>query len=278
MGHIGNQDNCWGCHGNDGVPLPPASSVTGATTPSLDSTSTKRIFDGATMTVNGNGFINTDAVGAIREAGLLLTDADGNETLLAAEAGTISSTSMDVVIPGTVPAGNYRVQAAKGWAYSNPLFVTVMDSIVVDSATCSGGTVTLAGSGFDNYLDANNSGTSVSATVNVCTGKKRNRVCTDTTQAGSVSSWSDTDIVASFDACPATVDVSNVYTQASADVTSDDPAPTACSDNGDEASCLADSSCEWSVNKKGRGSCKDAGGGDTGGNNGGGNNGGGKNK
>jgi hypothetical protein len=282
FGHIGNQDNCWGCHGNNGEPLPAQNGITGATAPQLYDISTATFESGVdtVLTLGGNGLFNDSDFGTYA-SDVVLTDAAGVETILTPTA--ITSTSIDVIVPGSMSAGNYRMEARKGWAGSNPLVVSITDPIVIGSESCTGGTVTVNGSGFgDSYLDAGGSLTSVSGTVTVtetvtervCTGKGRDRVCedvettveTDVTESGAVSSWSDTEIVASFTACPSadTVVVSNVFTTSGGDT----GGGGSCADDySDSDSCNADPDCEWGgTNKKGKGgSCSDVGGGNPGG-------------
>ncbi len=82
-------------------------------------------------------------------------------------------------------------------------------TIVINSATCSNGVVTITGSGFSEYVNAVNSGTSVQLGANAC----------------SVNSWSDTHIVANCGTCSGTVQVSSVFGTASKTVVDLTPKP-----------------------------------------------------
>ena len=116
----------------------------------------------------------------------------------------------------------------------------------------------IAGSGFSGYLDASDSGTKVEAWVTYRVGGKKKG--TDVTEylTADISSWSDTEIVGSFPACPDdTVDVTTVFDTASASVIGGGGGGS-CADYTDEASCTADASCRWNSKKS---LCKDARGG-----------------
>jgi hypothetical protein len=135
---------------------------------------------------------------------VILTGADGSETVIAPDS--VAGDTINVTLGGVAP-GSYKIAAKKASRNSNPLNVSITPAASIVSATCADGTVTIAGSGFSGYLDAADSGTSVTGTVD------------GNTETGAVASWSDTEIVAGFSSCPDdTVDVTTVFDTASATV------------------------------------------------------------
>ncbi len=157
-GHVGNQDNCWGCHGFDPTNAPDA--VTGlavpnigpyavqATVPQLDEINALVWQEGSAVEgfiLAGTGFENDgvrwdEAAGSyvdqFYEPSVQLTDAAGNVTQLAAVSST--PTRISVTIPATLPAGNYDVQVSKGvdgtysrQELSNPKTVTILPAVNV---------------------------------------------------------------------------------------------------------------------------------------------------
>lgn len=205
-GHIGNSDNCWGCHGNNGevgAMSQMGSSPGGATTPQLDDINLSTWESGSTfeMTLSGNGFINQGGPGNAMtfRPTVLLTDSAGSETTL-----TPNSESVDLVhvsIPDTLPAGNYWIQVKKGGVLSNPIVATITPAINAGPAICLArfGIVLLRGNDFGMYLDGANTGTSV------------------TNGDGSVNAsiiyfWKNNMIAARFTGgCPTTIKVTNVF-------------------------------------------------------------------
>jgi hypothetical protein len=261
-GHIGNQIDCNGCHGFDNVTIERAfAPQSGPVIPGLYTTSASSVESGASVELNGTAFINlvqnpmTGEYDETLDSDVVLTGADGSETLIAPDS--ITGDTIHVTLTGVAP-GSYKLALKKTLKKSNPINLAITPNATIDSASCADGVVTIAGSGFGAYLDASNSGTSVSATVTTTTGKGKNKTTVTETVNGEVSSWRDTEIVATFASCPASVDVATVFDQATATV-GGSSSGGACSDHTDEDSCTADAACTWSP-KKG-GSCQDAGGG-----------------
>ena len=261
FGHIGSQDDCWGCHGNNGAPQ--STSGSGPVIPGLYTLSASNVAAGSSLTLSGTALVNNVQNPMSGEyditlvSDVVLTDADGFETVLV--PASINGDTIEVDIPSTMPAGNYRIAAKKALKLSNPLNLAITPDLSVTNATCAEGLVTISGSGFGSYLAADNSGTGVSGTVTyaVVSDKGKDKTSTIETQAGDVAFWSDSAIEAQFAACPDEVTVDTVFDVIVASVTNDTPAT--CSDYGDEANCSADPACAWRVNKKGRGSCSGGG-------------------
>ena len=84
----------------------------------------------------------------------------------------------------------------------------VMPAVVIDSATCKDGIVHITGSGFGQYVDPASPDIGVYLTT------------TTTTEAGTIISWNDTEIVADFGECVSgsTIEVISVFGRASAEV------------------------------------------------------------
>ena len=175
-GHIGNQDNCWGCHGNDSDMIPLYTGgmpVVTATTPRLDGISavTWKQETEFTLDLQGNGFINQGEeydplTGNVTQTTFMptvqLTDSDGNTTMLdplASAAGFIS-----VAIPGSLPSDSYQIQVKKGNKLSNPIGAMITPRIMPGPpAICfeKYRLVFLRGKNFSMHLPGSNTGTSI---------------------------------------------------------------------------------------------------------------------
>ncbi len=201
-GHIGNTDNCWGCHGNDRqvASLAAGFSPATATTPQLDGTNLSTWEQGTTfeLTLAGSGFINQG--GLLNELTfrptVQLTDSAGNTTVLTPNAESVSS--VQVTIPATLPADNYRVQIKKDTALSNPLVISVTPALSIRSAICYSrfNLVILTGTGLSQFLPGKNTGTGITG---------------DGVEAFRVFRWKNGMIAAMFTTCPTEVEVTNVF-------------------------------------------------------------------
>jgi hypothetical protein len=183
-GHIGNNDDCWGCHGFISADAAPG---TGEIVPTISSTDVLVAIAGTDTVVNltGSAFTNTylgvfDWTSAVR-----LTASDGSTTILTPDS--ISESSITVTIPGTVAAGNYDVAALKGSTASNTVVISVKPAVVITDSSCNKkkGVLSVSGSGFgekpvgsDYYINVQVDGQSVD-----------------------ITSWSDTQITASVSRC-----------------------------------------------------------------------------
>ncbi len=203
-GHIGNQDDCWGCHG-----FASAASVapySGPVVPYVydSDVSVMTAGTGAAVTLSGAAFTNLvegpQGPMEVQSSGLL-TAPDGSDTSLAPQS--VSEDEMVVSVPGTLTSGKHYLRAAKATQVSNPTVLAVKPEVTISGASCDNGTVTVTGSGFSSYVDATDSGTAVTSSI------------AGSAEKGTVVSWSDSRIVADFPACGDTVEVSSVFGSAS---------------------------------------------------------------
>jgi hypothetical protein len=152
--------------------------------------------------MTGSAFVNSVYSSVVR-----LTAPDGAEiTLVPSE---VSGTSMVVTIPAGLARGNYDLRAVKTSKVSNCASISVVPEVVITSVDRVGGTVTITGSGFCDYVDATDSGTGVFIT-------------TTKTIPCPVLSWNDTEIVVECGASSGTIEVHSVYGSASIEVGGDD--------------------------------------------------------
>ncbi len=225
FGHIGAQEDCWGCHGFDN-PGPQAlgASPTGALLPDLDYLSKSRLIKGMDTVIKLYGDAFSNVVPApmpglpemLMECKVVVTDAIGVKTILT--PSSLTESEMVVTVPGTLEAGNYDIVAAKGdvegdnYVASRALNLTVAPvAEIYGDADCNNGTVTITGSGFGGFMPAADAGTSVSRGGKAC----------------KVLSWTANEIVAECGTEGTTVDISTIYGSASADVVGCDSVVTA---------------------------------------------------
>ena len=195
-GHVGNDDDCFGCHGfTSTASIAPYS---GPVIPYVQSAdvSVMSAGTGADVTLAGAAFTNL-IEGQELTSNATLTAPDGSTTSLA--AASVSESEMVVSVPGKSTAGKYVLRAQKGPKVSNPTVIAVKPLVVIDSANCSGGTVSVTGSGFSGYVDATDSGTGITSVIG------------GVAETGSIVSWTDKQIVADFSECGDTVEVSSVF-------------------------------------------------------------------
>ena len=202
-GHIGNNDDCFGCHGfTSTADIAPFSGPVVPYVQSVD-TSVMTAGTGADITLSGAAFTNLIAGGELI-SNAVLTAPDGSTTALDPES--VTESELVVSVPGQLSAGKYALRAAKNTKLSNPRIITVKPLVKITSATCSGGTVSVRGSGFSGYVDAIDSGTSITSVIG------------GAAETGSVVSWTDRQIVADFSQCGDTVEVSSVFGAATAGI------------------------------------------------------------
>lgn len=181
--HVGNNNDCWGCHGFAQAAAPGA----GPATPYLLGTDTLGSTSGLDTTVTLAGAALTNLVGSYRWlSDITMTAADGSSTTLT--PASVTSNQMSVTIPAATAPGNYRLRAVKGtYAASNPIVISVRPNVVISGSECDRkkGTLTITGSGFgekpagtDEYINVQVNGNTVN-----------------------VTSWSDTQIRASVSGC-----------------------------------------------------------------------------
>lgn len=192
-GHIGNPDDCWGCHGYSTAPAP----GTGSITPYITGTNLNIITAGidTQVTFTGSSFTNFDGPAELTSDLVLKAD-DGTETTLAAD--TISAGFLTATLPETLPTGNYRTRAVKGSASSNPIVLSIIPPVVITAVDCNEafGTLIITGTGFgdpppegsEEYLNVMLGNTLVESTM-----------------------WSDTHIQALVSSCTGGVTVNALY-------------------------------------------------------------------
>jgi len=185
-GHVGNDPiDCNGCHGSyiGASTMNPG----GALVPSVTGLNNSVIVAGttATITIDGEALVNDlqTSSGPKRLASkIVLTDLNGIETELT--PNSISPSAAEVTLPPNLEPGSYYVRAVKGSSESNPISLVVKPAVVIEWAEFwEGNTLTVEGHGFGSYMNAQESGTSV--TVNGAECK--------------VTSWTDKLVIAE---CP----------------------------------------------------------------------------
>jgi hypothetical protein len=191
-GHIGDPDDCWGCHG-----FGPASAPgTGPITPNIKNSDISVVTAGhdTSVTLSGSAFTNLDD-GVELLSNVVLTAYNGSTIELIPDS--ISQDSMTVIIPGNLATGNYYLRAVKGPSGSNPAVVSVKPEVTITDFECNGkrGILTISGSGFSEKVEGTD------AYINA----KLNGVKLD------IISWTDTRIRASVSRCSSS-DTVTVYT------------------------------------------------------------------
>ena len=208
-GHIGNNDDCWGCHGFTSAASAPGA---GPVIPSVDSLSAYTMVAGedTVLTITGSSFINrvqnpvTGEYDITLDCDVRLTDATGDATTL--EPTAVTPDTIGVIVPASLPPGNYKLAAVKGPKASNPVGIALTPPVGIDVALCAGGILALTGGGFGSYVEAIDSGTDITSLIG------------GATETGMIVSWSDSRIVANFSDCGETVEVNGVFGAAAGDV------------------------------------------------------------
>jgi hypothetical protein len=190
FGHIGDPDDCWGCHGFGASSTAPD---TGPLVPRINTSDVVVMTAGAdkAVTLTGAAFENYNGT-YLFTSQVKMTAADGSSVTLAPDS--ISESQIDVTIPGTTAVGSYALRVTKddgtgtgGTIDSNPVIVTVNPIVAIADVSCSKkkGILTVSGTGFgeqpagsEAYINAQVDGQSVE-----------------------ILSWSDTQIRASVASC-----------------------------------------------------------------------------
>ena len=183
-GHVGHNDDCWGCHGFSVT----AAEETGPLTPFLYGTDTLGATSGydTTVTLVGSTLTNLNLNLNAITSNITLTGADGSVVVLTPDS--VTSNQLSVTIPAATAPGNYALRAVKGpTSASNPIVISVKPEVAIASSSCDKkkGILSVSGSGFgekpagsDAYINVEVNGQSVN-----------------------VTSWSDTKITASVSGC-----------------------------------------------------------------------------
>ena len=160
--HVGNDDDCWGCHGFIRDFTSASSSGSGLpVTPHIKSSDVLVMTAGTDTEVTITGSAFTNFSGNFQwTSDVVLTSSDGSSLTLTPES--ITQGSLTVTIPGTTPPGNYNLQAVKGDAASNPVVISIKPEVVITHVFCFRplGIIFIAGAGFgeriegtDNYIN-----------------------------------------------------------------------------------------------------------------------------
>jgi hypothetical protein len=193
-GHIGNNDDCWGCHGF----VSATAAGTGPVVPYISSSDTFVVTAGTDTTVTLTGVAFTNMVMDVIELAseVDLTASDGSTTTLTPDS--ITESEIVVTLPGSLTVGNYDLRAVKGHNSSNPVVLSVTPAVVITDSSCNRkkGVLTINGSGFGKKIE----GTDDYINVEV------NGMPAD------IISWSDTKIRTSISRCKnTTVTVNALY-------------------------------------------------------------------
>jgi hypothetical protein len=165
-GHVGNPDDCWGCHGYYEASLAPG---TGPIAPDIIGSDTSVVTAGhdTTVILSGSAFTNLDD-GVELLSNIVLTSSDGSEIELTPDS--INEATITVTIPGSLSTGNYRMRAVKETSGSNSTVVSVKPEVTITDVDCKRkkGVLTITGTGFsekiegtDAYISAKYNGDSV---------------------------------------------------------------------------------------------------------------------
>jgi hypothetical protein len=132
-GHIGNPDDCWGCHGYTSSSEPATGS--GPVIPYINSSDVSVVTAGTNtaLTLSGSAFTNLDE-GFEWLSLIVLTATDGSTTSLTPDS--ISEDSLTVTIPETVVTGNYALRAIKNSSESNPVTISVKPAVTITEVKC----------------------------------------------------------------------------------------------------------------------------------------------
>jgi hypothetical protein len=164
-GHVGSNDDCWGCHGFFQSMAPGS----GPIVPTITDSDISVITEGSDTAVTLTGTAFTNVIWGYPLTSIVrLTAADGS--LLELTPDAVSEGSLTVTIPGTIPIGNYDVRALKGNTESNQVVISVKPAVTITDVKCRKrrGRLTITGSGFgekaegtDDYINVEVNGVPV---------------------------------------------------------------------------------------------------------------------
>lgn len=149
-GHIGNPDDCWGCHG---FSLASTSSI-GPLTPIINSSDVSVIEAGTDTVITLTGSTFTSFINGLElVSNVVLTAPDGSSVELTPDS--VTHVSMTVTVPGILAAGNYDLRASKDTTESNPVVISVIPDVIITNVDCSRkkGLITITGSGFTEKIE-----------------------------------------------------------------------------------------------------------------------------
>jgi hypothetical protein len=179
--------------------------------PSLSDASVTTITAGeaTAITLTGNAFTNDTFTSVVE-----ITAADG--TVADVTPDSISVGSLTATIPA-LDAGNYDIRVKKVDVASNPIAISCVPAVAIDSVDCADGTLTVTGSGFgdtppegtDEYLNVEVGGIPVV-----------------------VTSWTDTEIVVDVFSCSGTVTVNALFGSANTEGSDCEVCAADCNNDG----------------------------------------------
>jgi hypothetical protein len=134
--HVGNNNDCWGCHGFTAGFSVSSAPALGALTPYIDSSSVTHAKSGADTQVvlSGSNFQNTVET-TTYTSNVTLTTEDGTSIELVADF--VSAKSLTFTIPASTAPGNYDVRASKGGKVSNPVPIILIPDVAITYMRCN---------------------------------------------------------------------------------------------------------------------------------------------
>ena len=131
-GHIGDPDDCWGCHGFAAADEPPQF---GSIIPFINSISQSVLTAGSDSVIllNGSAFTNTFGD---TEMTSKVNLSDENTFTIDLIPDIISENIISVTIPDTLATGNYNLRAVKLDKISNPVSISIIPEVVITGTTC----------------------------------------------------------------------------------------------------------------------------------------------
>jgi len=207
-GHIQNDLDCYGCHNSW---LPATDLVPGAIIPSVDSVNPSEIAaeTATTVTITGGNFQSGGPNGMDYTSEVSI---DGGAPIA---PSSISDTQIVTNMPA-LTAGTHTLQIVKGGDTLSKLSIlTVVPVVTLSSATLDGETLTISGAGLGSQPTSN-------AEQYVIVGSAG--------YSASITTWSDTQIVATLSGAVASGDIATVITanggQAATTIVVSAPTPT----------------------------------------------------
>jgi hypothetical protein len=170
--------------------------VSGPTVPVIYSVNNSILTEGTEteLILTGVSFTNQNLLGGDIQSEIFLTGV--NDTTLTLIPESITQSSISVTVPGTLPQGNYIINAFKTTKYSNAKNISIIPDVRIISASCNGGIITLNGTGFTDSPPE-----SAHEFVNV----KENNIILE------CDVWTDTDIQVSGAACSGEIKVNSLF-------------------------------------------------------------------
>jgi hypothetical protein len=205
-GHVGTDQDCWGCHGFFArtFDVPPDAGPTVPLIQSVETDGALRTGRATLIRVHGVSLVNTvknaDGSSTTYSPLVALTQSNANgdiDTIRVIPSGEVTETTLLAQIPADLEAGNWDLRIAKDpsgakQTLSNKFSLAILPRVEIASATAQGTDVTVSGQGFGN--------SAVSVAV-------------DGAACGSVASWTNSEVKATCAnaAAGATVSVTGVY-------------------------------------------------------------------